>query len=296
VTATPASLQPRAGGTAAPQVLHVVTAGDLAEDRLAGPATGADDPADDASAGGTTGRTAIAPSGKGTTAQAATGPAQMSGREPAGPRAATSTGPGVPARPAVPRVVLLRARLAYAVGRLGPVGWVGLGAGAIGLALGVAALQLGAVRSDEALEASSLSARLALVRASRPVADAGAPLDAAGVQVNEQSDPIGAVVAQLPAAAELMPFVSTVQALAARNAVRIDRTEYRVQPALGNRALRYQLVLPAHGTYPRVRGWLDALLLAYPTATLDELQVQRAAEGGGIDARIAIGYFTRSAR
>jgi hypothetical protein len=196
-----------------------------------------------------------------------------------------------PLRPAVPRTVLLRARFEYAVRRVGPVGWFGIGAGVVGLVLGVAALQLAGLRSDEALEAEARVDRLATVPANPALAGA-----AARARPSEPSDPISAVVAQLPADAELMPFAAAVQALAVQNGVRIDRTEYRVQRALGDRALRYQLVLPAHGAYPRVRSWLDALLLAYPTATLDELQVQRAAAGGGVDARIAIGYFTRSAR
>ena len=112
----------------------------------------------------------------------------------------------------------------------------------------------------------------------------------------DAADPASAVLDQLPAADRFAPFVDALQAEAARRGVAIDRTEYRIQPVLGGRALRTQLILPARGDYPRIRGWLEGVLHDHPSASLQELALRRANDGAAmLEARVVIAFYTRSA-
>lgn len=194
-----------------------------------------------------------------------------------------------PAAPKVPRAVLLRAQALHVAQVLGPLGLSGLGL--LLVAVFVSTVVLPGLESAAAVRTGELAALRA--RLDRLQAAGGAAARAA----REGADPVGAVVDQLPTAAELTRFVDAVHTLAARRGAAVARTEYRVQPSLQGRALRYQLVLPARGTYPQLRGWLDAVLAEHPTASLEELQMVRSTEGQSVlDARVTIGYYSRSAR
>jgi hypothetical protein len=112
----------------------------------------------------------------------------------------------------------------------------------------------------------------------------------------DAADPAAALLDQLPAADRFAPFVDALQAEASHRGVVIDRTEYRIQPVLGGRALRTQLILPARGDYPRIRGWLEGVLHDYPSASLQELALHRATDGAAmLEARVVIAFYTRSA-
>jgi hypothetical protein len=177
---------------------------------------------------------------------------------------------------------LMRARSMYALRRIGPVGWSGLAALALALASAVdARIWLDPVNRSLAEDADQLSRQI--VRAHRPDS-----------LLNPIADPIGTIIGQLPAADQLPTFVEAVQAQAGRKGLSIDRTEYRVQKALAGRALRYQLTMPAHGAYPQIRTWLEALLHDYPSAALDELSLHREADGSGqLEARVTLSFYSQ---
>jgi hypothetical protein len=178
--------------------------------------------------------------------------------------------------------VLLRARLAYAARRIGPVGWAGIAALLVAVALAAGA-RLWLDPANRALTAEAAQLKELIARARRPDA-----------RFNPIADPVGTIVAQLPPADQLPAFVEAVQAQAGRKGLQIDRTEYRVQKTLSGRALRYQLSMPAHGGYPQIRTWLEALLHDYPSAALDELSMHRAADGSPqLDARITLSFYSQ---
>jgi len=180
---------------------------------------------------------------------------------------------------------VLHARLLYLALRAGPIGWTGFGAVVLALVLtGMSRFQLDPAIQAETEEVAGLEVQLA--KASVPGAVLGNP-----------TDPTGAVADQLPAAERMPAFIQDVQDRAQRGGVRIDRTEYRVQSALGKRALRLQLVLPAHGTYPQLRGWLESLLHEHPSAALDELTLRREAEGAiQLESHVVFSYYCQAVR
>ncbi|HUN92470.1 MAG TPA: hypothetical protein VMU33_10460 [Burkholderiaceae bacterium] len=156
----------------------------------------------------------------------------------------------------------------------------------------VVALVLGAVVGPRlAADNRAVSARIAELQARGPAGGAaatGTPFD--------PLDPAAALVEQLPAADRFPAFVDALQAEASRRGVAVDRTEYRMQPLVGQRVLRAQLVLPAHGGYVQVRGWLEAVLHDFPSASVQELALHRVADGAGdVDARVVLAFYTRSA-
>lgn len=180
---------------------------------------------------------------------------------------------------------VVRARALHLAMRIGAIGWCGLAA----LTLGAALIVVGRAGLDPAdrataAELAQLKERLARGRLPDPTLGAA-------------SDPIAMIVSQLPAADGVPAFVEKVQEKATRRSLQIDRTEYRVQKALGGRALRYQLAMPAHGVYPQLRGWLEELLHDYPSAALDELALRRESDGNGqLEARVSLSFYSQAVR
>ena len=166
----------------------------------------------------------------------------------------------------------------------------GLAAGAL-LAL---ALVLGLVAGPR-LAADNRAARAALALDRARLDQSGA---AARTRPSfDPADPAAAVLEQLPPADQLAAFVDALQAQATHRGVAIERTEYRVQPVLGQRAVRTQLVLPAHGGYPQLRGWLEATLHDFPSAALEQLALRRSSDGSAaLDAEVVLAFYARGAR
>ncbi len=183
------------------------------------------------------------------------------------------------------KVSLLQARALYLVQRVGPVGWCG----ATAVVLSASFLLGGRMWLDLANatltdELSRLKVQLERER-----------LAATSPALN--ADPVTAIVAQLPPADQVPAFVESVQTEAARRGLQIDRTEYRVQKELGGRVYRYQLQMPAHGTYPQLRAWLATLLHDFPRAGLDELSMRRASDGSSqLDARVSFAFYSQGVR
>jgi hypothetical protein len=175
-------------------------------------------------------------------------------------------------------------RAAFLLRQLGPVGWFGLVALALGL-LGLALLvpQLGRANAETEARLDTLRQRLAQLQDPRTARAA--------------RDPVAALVASLPPASEVPDFVAGLQKRAEDAAVQIDRTEYRVQPALGHAAQRYRLSFPANADYPHLRTWLEALLHDYPNLILDELTLHRAVDGGEeLEARVGVSFLVRDSK
>jgi len=170
----------------------------------------------------------------------------------------------------------------YVLMRGGPVGWIGLGA--LALAIGL-----------------MLYSRLALESANSRASDEVAQLRAElartlgrGALVRTPVDALGAVAAQLPPADRFPAFIGQVQDRAQRDGVRIERSEYRVQSALDKRALRLQMMMPAHGTYPQLRAWLQSLLQSFPNSALDELSMRRETEGSAqLEANVSLSFYSQ---
>ena len=179
------------------------------------------------------------------------------------------------------KLEIVRVRALYVGRRIGPVGWGGLAA----LTLASVVLLAGPIvvdPSNRGLSEELAQLKQQLDRSHRPPTLAAV------------ADPVALIVAQLPPPEQVPRFVREVQEEASRRGLQIDRTEYRVQKSLGARALRYQLTMPAHGSYPQLRAWLEALLHDYPSAALDELSLRREADGAGrLEAHVTLSLYSQ---
>jgi len=178
-----------------------------------------------------------------------------------------------------------QARILYLASRAGPAGWGGLAA--LLLAIGLA------LASHIQLDPGNRGASDRLEKLQAQLAKSLVP----GAALRHPADAAAAVAGQLPAAEGMPAFIEDVQGRASGAGVQIDRTEYRVQSALGNRALRLQLVMPAHGTYPQLRRWLESLLHEHPSAALEELSLRRQAEGAAqLEAHVVLSFYSQAVR
>jgi hypothetical protein len=167
---------------------------------------------------------------------------------------------------------------------VGPIGW---GAAIVILAAGISGPLLHArLEADNAALAQVVGQLHARAEDRRHHKGFGAGMDLAS-----------AIASQLPNADSSRAFIKDVQRLAEASGVEVDHSEYRLEPVLTQRAVRLRISLPARGEYPALRRWLQTLLAKYPSSSLDDLALQRAAEGAGeVDARVALSLTTLSGR
>ena len=97
----------------------------------------------------------------------------------------------------------------------------------------------------------------------------------------------------LPPAARADAAVQRLFALAAEHGLTIAQADYRRQET--GRVGRWQVQMPATGTYPQVRRFVRAAQ-AIPGLSLDEIGIHRAPAGGGVEARLLFSvWFTPEA-
>lgn len=177
---------------------------------------------------------------------------------------------------------LLALQAAFVAARLGWAGWSGLGAlvlAALTVLLGAPILQANNMR--EARELASLETQL--------------KFQADPKAAQRARDPLTTLVTSLPSPTSVPDFLTAVQRRADQEAVQIDRTDYRMQPVLGQAAQRYRLRFPAHADYPHLRVWLERLLHDYPSLSLDEISLRRAVDGGEeLEVSIGLSFLTRA--
>lgn len=182
---------------------------------------------------------------------------------------------------AIPRI----GALAFFVARsLGPTGWIGVGALIIAANILWAAVpDIEERNAQEARELSVMERQWQQLRNPRTA--------------HAQRDPLAGLIESLPPVSAVPNFLADLQRRADQAAVQIDRTEYRIQPAIDKAAQRYFISFPAHVDYPHLRGWLEALLHDYPSLALDELSLRREVDGGEeLEARISLSFLVRGSK
>lgn len=89
-------------------------------------------------------------------------------------------------------------------------------------------------------------------------------------------------------------LLASVHAAAQKHAIALAQGEYRIQAEPGTRLARYRMVLPAKGSYPQLRAWLDELTAAQPGLQIDELSFKREnITQEGVEARINLSLLVR---
>lgn len=75
----------------------------------------------------------------------------------------------------------------------------------------------------------------------------------------------------------------------------LPQGSYRFNCDSGNEVCRYRIELPVRGSYVRIRGFLDELLMVIPFASIDDLTFKREAiTDEDIDVRVSLSLYTRN--
>lgn len=168
-------------------------------------------------------------------------------------------------------------RAAWTIGRTGRPGLLGIAL------LVAAAVFLVTTHLPVASEVEALRAELAAARGRAPTATA-----------DEVADPAAAISA-LPARADMPRILRELFDRAAQARLAVDTGKYEVNAAKGSRVVRYRIAFPVKGSYPQIRGFIDATLAAMPAVALDELVLERKSIGAAsVEAQIRMTVYTRS--
>ena len=101
--------------------------------------------------------------------------------------------------------------------------------------------------------------------------------------------------AGLPQAAGALQAVRHIHRSATEHDVVLSTGEYRLVSEPGGRLQRYQITLPAVGTYTDVRAWMADVLNELPTVALDELSIKRNAVGEPlVQARLRWSFYLKA--
>lgn len=80
---------------------------------------------------------------------------------------------------------------------------------------------------------------------------------------------------QLPGQPQASALIERLYHLASAERISLARGEYALGIDPKTQLVRYQIVLPVRGSYPQIRGFLQALLGQLPTLVLEDLELQR---------------------
>lgn len=101
--------------------------------------------------------------------------------------------------------------------------------------------------------------------------------------------------AGLPLAEGALQAVRHIHRSAAEHEVELSTGEYRLVSEPGGRLQRYQITLPAGGTYPDLRAWMADVLNELPTMALDELSLKRNEVGESqVQARVRWSFYLKA--
>ncbi len=112
------------------------------------------------------------------------------------------------------------------------------------------------------------------------------------------SDPVadlGAFYSALARPAQVPDLLRRLHRAAADQGLLVEQGEYRPLPDPDGRLVRYQILLPAKGTYPEVRRFLAQASRALPALALDGVAFQRQQIGDEmLEAQIKLTLFVES--
>ncbi|MGY4527574.1 pilus assembly protein PilO [Pseudomonas sp. TE21394] len=101
---------------------------------------------------------------------------------------------------------------------------------------------------------------------------------------------------QLPGQPQASALIERLYHLASAEHISLAHGEYALGIDPKTQLARYQIVLPVHGSYLQIRGFVGGLLKQLPTLVLEDLELQRKRIGDSeLDARLHMTlYLSRS--
>ncbi len=100
-----------------------------------------------------------------------------------------------------------------------------------------------------------------------------------------------------PLTEDLPELLGRIHRAAEQNQLLLKKGEYKLSREVEFRLARYEVTLPVSGDYSRVRGFVNDVLQAVPSAALDELTLKRESiEQSELEARVRFSLFLGAER
>jgi hypothetical protein len=122
------------------------------------------------------------------------------------------------------------------------------------------------------------------------------------LRAQKQSGPDGSAPVRLnrfldnlPKRTALPSIAGKMFSLATAAGVTLDRGRYELAPLHSGHLARYRMTFPIKGRYPAIRHFIDATLLAVPSAALEGLRIERKTAGDdNVEAELGFSVFVRN--
>ena len=101
------------------------------------------------------------------------------------------------------------------------------------------------------------------------------------------AEKVAAVYEYLAKPEELTDWLAKLHGIGAATGVQIKSANYRTQPAEG-RLVRYEIVLPASGSYAQIRDFLKRSQAEIPVMSIDQINLKRAEKGDLVQAEMRL--------
>ena len=98
----------------------------------------------------------------------------------------------------------------------------------------------------------------------------------------------------LPSRADMPALLGVLLKQADAAKLSLDTGKYEAQASKSGDITRYRVSFPVVGSYPQVRQFIDAVLVALPAASITELNIERKTiSDGQVEARLRLTFYTR---
>jgi hypothetical protein len=99
----------------------------------------------------------------------------------------------------------------------------------------------------------------------------------------------------LPKRSDLPQIAAQIFGLAAVAGVTLERGRYELTPMHSGHLARYRMVFPIKGRYPAIRHFVDATLMAIPSAAVEGLRIERKSVGeDNVEVELGFSVFVRN--
>lgn len=95
------------------------------------------------------------------------------------------------------------------------------------------------------------------------------------VEIKPEQQALDSLRERLPGQPQASELIDRLYSLARAERITLARGEYALGVDPRTQLARYQILLPVRGSYPQIRGFLQALLGQLPTLVIEDLELQR---------------------
>jgi Tfp pilus assembly protein PilO len=95
------------------------------------------------------------------------------------------------------------------------------------------------------------------------------------VEIKPEQQALDSLRERMPGQPQASELIDRLYSLARAERITLARGEYALGVDPKTQLARYQILLPVRGSYPQIRGFVQALLGQLPTLVIEDLELQR---------------------